>query len=288
MPPEGKRPREEPHPNERPVAPHPPEDNTDEDDFICDECKAVDWSSLPDLAANGLLKRDPNLSQPLRTVNATAEQLNSSPCKVCRILSIIVPGCSDEGQHHLLQATPISTIVKGYHSYLPDLECTALGVYCCNDGTSGTHSSCKRSRYLAIMNTRGDTHRYTARKMPSSIDFNELHTLIDHCHKEHKRCCKVGSSDNISGLQVIDVSKRTVIQAPSRCNYLALSYVWGKCDDDGSANSLMAPPPVIEDAIQLAISMEQRYLWVDRCVSCCRESFPPLALSHLDKQNKPV
>lgn len=277
MPSKGKRTRGEPHPNERPEAPHPPEEKTEDEDFICDECQAVDWSSLPGLAANGSLRRDPHLSEPLRTVNVTAHQLSSSPCKVCRILSLIVPGDPDppdldDEPRHFLKAMPISMIVKGYHIYKKhDLEGTVLSVYCCGDRKSPGHQKCVlRRRYLAVMKTRGDKYSLTARRiLPSSVNFDELHALINCCKKEHDVCNRGSSSDNLPGLRVIDITTRAVIQAPARCTYLALSYVWGGGEDDHSANDLIAPPPVIEDAIQFANFMKYKYLWVDRYVSSC-------------------
>lgn len=57
----GKRPREELHPYERSVAPHTPQDRADDEESICGGCKAIDRSSLPTLAADGSLKRFPNV-----------------------------------------------------------------------------------------------------------------------------------------------------------------------------------------------------------------------------------
>lgn len=277
MPPEGKRLREEPHPNERPEALHPHDDNMDDGEFICDECKAVDWSSLPGLAANGSLKHHLNSSEPLRTINATSDQLKSSPCRVCRILSLIAPGSldppdfKDDKPHHFLQAMPIPMVVEGDHIYERyDPEATVLSVSC--DKFRGSHLKCgfNRRRSLAVMKTRGERYPVTIRKItPSSINFDEIHALIDRCKIEHEVCYKGRSFDNLPGFRVIDITTRTVIRAPYRCIYLALSYVWGESEDDNYANNLMAPPPVIEDAIQFAISMRYKYLWVDRHVSSC-------------------
>lgn len=264
MPSEGKRPWGEVHPDERPVAPHCPEDKTDDEDFICDECKAVDWSSLPDLVANGFLKHRPYLSEPLRSVNATAEQLQSSPCKVCRILSIIVAGAPDHKSHYSIKALPVSTFAKGYRPDSKyDSEGAVLSAYSENKSVRW-----ESSRYIAVIKTMGDKHSFQAKNIiPNSIPLNELRRLVDYCQKNHTKCCKSSSTSNLSGLKVIDVWTRTVICAPYGCSYLALSYVWGDCKNDGPVNDLEAPPPVIEDAIQFTISMEHKYLWIDRYVS---------------------
>lgn len=57
MAPNLERPPEEPNVNERRAAPHPPETPTIVHDdlnaeFFCDRCRAVDWASLPNLAAD--------------------------------------------------------------------------------------------------------------------------------------------------------------------------------------------------------------------------------------------
>lgn len=270
----GKGTQEGLHPDEHPEAPQPPDDdNMDDGEYICDECKAVDWSSLPDSAANRSLDRYPDEEKSLRRVNATARQLESSPCKVCRILSLIVPDSPNppdldvDKSLHFLKAMPMSWTAMQFGF---DQRCErVIRVVCLDESHSHATGGLGR-RYLAVMKTRGDSLPLTARKIrPSSIDFDELHALITHCRISHKVCHKGSSSDNLPGLRVIDITTRTVIRAPDWCTYLALSYAWGECKDDSHANNLMDPPPVIEDAIQFAISMGYKYLWVDRYVSGC-------------------
>lgn len=290
MPFDGKRLRQDSHPNERPVAPCPPKDKTDDEDFICAECEAVDWSSLPDMAST--MYSDPFSPGPrwsLRSIRETADQLKSSTCKVCRILSIMAPVSLGANDCYGLVPVPmsISRLIGGHETFW---DGTVLNVVDLEPIFHDLNSINVSGRCLAVMRTIGDIHWSTARRIvPGSIDFGELHTLINHCHKNHKVSCKDSSFDHIDGLQVIDITTRAVIRAPYRCTYLALSYVWGK-DHGGYADNLEAPAPVIEDAIKFASSMGHRYLWVDRYVSSCPwDSFHPTKdqRTKVDKHQKP-
>ncbi|KAM5342212.1 hypothetical protein ACJ41O_015243 [Fusarium nematophilum] len=68
-------------------------------------------------------------------------------------------------------------------------------------------------------------------------------------------------------LRLIDCRKRLVVAAPQRPLYLALSYVWGSPTtvELGDANVMPSSiPNVVQDAMQLALALGFRYLWVDR------------------------
>jgi hypothetical protein len=75
--------------------------------------------------------------------------------------------------------------------------------------------------------------------------------------------------------RLIDVERLCVIEAPFRCRYFALSYVWGdfptfQCKTENVASlreqnsfSKFTIPRTIQDAITLVSSIGERYLWVD-------------------------
>jgi hypothetical protein len=85
-----------------------------------------------------------------------------------------------------------------------------------------------------------------------------------------------GTSD-IPGLMLIDVQNQCLVNAPERCRYMALSYVWGKhkfihttkenLDLLRTAGSLADPsrdiPTTIVDAMDLVSLISEQYLWVD-------------------------
>jgi hypothetical protein len=66
----------------------------------------------------------------------------------------------------------------------------------------------------------------------------------------------------VKKLRVIDVDALNVIAAPEKCEYVALSYVWG-------AHPVTAPrkfPSVVEDSFVVTKNLGYKYLWVDKYV----------------------
>lgn len=99
------------------------------------------------------------------------------------------------------------------------------------------------------------------------INFNRLkawlHTcLTDHVHQEPE------AASSIANLRVIDChhSGRVVVPAPTECEYVALSYVWG-VQGPGNFEDADGFPPTVMDAVIATKKLGYRYLWVDRYVS---------------------
>lgn len=241
------------------------ENQIDHEEFICDDCRAVDWSSLPTLAANGSLE---NENRVLRSVNTSFDDLRTSSCRICAILSIIKPPKLD-GKPCVLKALPLwrqitydgAAVFRSYdHSLESMSRCTVLIV----EERRKRGLRCYGPQSLAVVKNNDLSSR---RITPSSINFNRLKDLVEMCEKGHKRCHRVESSSNVSGLEVINTKTLEVVKAPDQCRYLALSYVWGKQAGDGSVHDIQHCPPVINDAISVTNSMGYNYLWVDRYVS---------------------
>jgi len=73
---------------------------------------------------------------------------------------------------------------------------------------------------------------------------------------------------------VIDCIQRIVVLAPEKCDYVALSYVWGKAGNMPlqEAYDLKAElPATIEDSITTTLVLGYQYLWVDKYV---RTTYP--------------
>lgn len=80
------------------------------------------------------------------------------------------------------------------------------------------------------------------------------------------------------GMLVIDVERACVVTAPERCQYIALSYVWGPPQEGqveatkASIEQLRKPgsfsgddmPATIRDAMLVCRELGERFLWVDR------------------------
>ncbi|KAF1362736.1 HET-domain-containing protein, partial [Lizonia empirigonia] len=70
----------------------------------------------------------------------------------------------------------------------------------------------------------------------------------------------------VVGLRVIDCVQRAIVQAPSKCCFVALSYVWGQVTQP--TLNFLEPwkdvPKTIQQAIDLVLDLGYRFLWVDR------------------------
>lgn len=72
------------------------------------------------------------------------------------------------------------------------------------------------------------------------------------------------TSTNIPALKVIDITTQKVVAAPKRCEYVALSYVWGVSRQYVSSSIF---PKVVKDSLVITSKLGYKYLWVDKYVS---------------------
>ena len=136
--------------------------------------------------------------------------------------------------------------------------------------------------------------------------FKEIGGWLSFCESRHPKCSQRASAfpSRRDGYRLIDVKNRTLCQPAVECNYVALSYVWGKEpfsrafeSDDGPIllsdlikqinRDLRLPqclPQTIEDAITVTENLGQQYLWVDLI---CIDPFDPpqvrKAITTMDK-----
>ncbi|KAF2677816.1 HET-domain-containing protein [Lentithecium fluviatile CBS 122367] len=86
---------------------------------------------------------------------------------------------------------------------------------------------------------------------------------------------RVEAKSYARNLRVIDVQDDNIVDAPPKCDYVALSYVWGRSNflrllkdnkaELASSGALKRAtvPRTIRDAMQLVTLLGKRYLWVD-------------------------
>lgn len=129
---------------------------------------------------------------------------------------------------------------------------------------------------------------------PSSIGYSVLRGWIVHCQNHHLSVCSPfwgngGQWPPI--LRVIDCATRSVIDTPAKCEFAALSYVWGEAthrnSDESSILSLGALPEtlplVISDAMKVVLELRLRYLWVDKY--CIDQTNPTELQSQISAMN---
>ncbi|RSL60119.1 hypothetical protein CEP51_013824 [Fusarium floridanum] len=147
---------------------------------------------------------------------------------------------------------------------------------------------------LALVKT-GDHERLLGigpRQISLSVNFSLIKSWLGHC-TEHHESCKIlsGGSDYVQGLRVIDCKSGNTIEAPASCNYLALSYVWGRSaqsqspgDSGNSERSAVKFPKVVRDALEVTRSLKERYLWVDQF--CIDQNDGPLKSAQIAQMHE--
>jgi len=100
---------------------------------------------------------------------------------------------------------------------------------------------------------------------PFFSSLNSATALMEKCRAEHRLCMipMRGSNRKLTRLQVIDCISRQVIPAPTSCQFVALSYVWGTSLKPSRLDGAVKLPQTIEDAILVTTALGLQYLWVD-------------------------
>lgn len=109
----------------------------------------------------------------------------------------------------------------------------------------------------------------------TSFDFAPLKASLDLCIDTHQ-CAPRTAPETPSSTKFIDCESREIISLPRGAKYITLSYVWGRQKPSQEVARFIRAskclphriPQTIEDAIVVALSAQQRYLWVDRyCIN---------------------
>ncbi|KAK7947951.1 uncharacterized protein PG986_008837 [Apiospora aurea] len=100
-------------------------------------------------------------------------------------------------------------------------------------------------------------------------DFAYIKNAERHCRAGEPNCQGPRGSVPELRLRVIDCHTIQVVEAPANSEYVALSYVWGDAITTFDCQSKEPTfPIVVQDSIKVTLSLEYRYLWVDRhCIS---------------------
>ena len=145
--------------------------------------------------------------------------------------------------------------------------------------------------------SRDDAILYGRRLPPSQVDPSLLKSWINTCEGVHQgSCAPVTLPQQDFGMRVIDVKRRCVVEAPPRCRYVALSYVWGKSpqllltegtkarllhNDNALRDGDKSIPLTIRDAIYVCELLGEPYLWIDAL--CIQQDSAADGLRQLNK-----
>lgn len=118
--------------------------------------------------------------------------------------------------------------------------------------------------------------QHTARVIGSQMNFDSAREAYQRCKRSHATCRARGYEPllrNPQHMRLIDVKSLCLVMAPSKCDYVTLSYVWGNVNTTPLANPdspiidlsgyLSRFPQTIQDSVGVVRAMGLRYLWVD-------------------------
>jgi hypothetical protein len=123
--------------------------------------------------------------------------------------------------------------------------------------------------YICPVQEHAQSSHFGVRLVSDLFDVGFVTNCISSCRTNHGPACTPGAS--LKSFRVIDCVTRTVVPAPTDCQFVALSYVWGKsdpkCPKDNARSSMLNVndlPKVINNSIVVSLKIQFRYLWVDR------------------------
>ena len=100
----------------------------------------------------------------------------------------------------------------------------------------------------------------------TQVDYDHLRKLLITCIAKHENC-KPRQAPELASIMLIDVFNNKPVPYPCNrsCQYIALSYVWGKVQTRNlEFGSLpVHVPATISDAIKVTKALGCQYLWVD-------------------------
>lgn len=250
---------------------------------VCMNCSQIDFQKVFQLesatladAENGILIAD------LGTGLARA---SSSSCALCGLFIAVARKFVDEDRQIELELRAFSFLrlsAKIEHNFCPKnlkpRDQPYLAVVPRNSSGHNAKFDSDEAGHIFCLNlVHQNTHIFSPRIIPHTVDFSLITQWLGYCKSRHKRLC--GSKvSQLSNLKVVDCNSLSIIPAPSSCLYVALSYVWSRENrelqvfkpDQNNATALQLQhlPRSIQDAITVTKGIGFQYLWVDRfCIN---------------------
>jgi hypothetical protein len=130
------------------------------------------------------------------------------------------------------------------------------------------------------------------RRVRDFIDWEWVREWLEESSKENSSMSEAFLLQRaLIDVRVVDVDQACIVSLPSDCEYVALSYVWGKISGNrlqcttSNLDSLQQPgalksadlPQTITDAIRACQQLHQQFLWVDSL--CIVQDGPPASVS---------
>ncbi|TVY22810.1 hypothetical protein LHYA1_G008400 [Lachnellula hyalina] len=249
------------------------------DVHLCPRCAAIKFKDLFDTRASDYYTSQYGVE--VLQLEATKAELLASTCSLCRFFGMMAhpqgPDCSDAESNIPCHLRAISTVNLWFNG-------GAIGT----DGDADFHDIDNELSYMLRVVQREtnnclceDRCGYFA-DAKSSSPWRVRHVsaaswcdgfakeAINYCREHHDELCSPMHAKVVKALRVVDCRTRCVVASPEDCQYVALSYVWGKVgaitveDNDPKRSEVPKYPEVVEDSIVVTLNLDYRYLWVDR------------------------
>jgi hypothetical protein len=126
-----------------------------------------------------------------------------------------------------------------------------------------------------IMEVSGTKETFRGYQVQPEVDLAMIKGWLSFCGHNHKTMCKRKFDPKLPiDFRVIDCITRKIIfwkDITARKQYVTLSYVWGRPNQDAIFQEGVIPqgvPRTIEDSLLLTTKLGYRYLWIDRyCIT---------------------
>jgi hypothetical protein len=263
----------------------------DLDMSLCPRCRVIDLDAVFEAAWTG---EDLNGSLIARIYSDEEEWSAVHTCRFCVLLAEVWPG--DDYENAMLCAFSSLAarrlpVTKGRVSGNQHVVLTLHPYY---DQAFEDEDFLNLPLVLPIIRSESESASrahsvYGARQLSlSCINYSLIKDWLRDCTSRHKECCLTRRV--FLPLKVIDCLQRKIIPSVPDMRYLALSYVWGQQPKRGKESSTIVRagelphniPRVILDAMKLVISLDLRYLWVDRfCIDQDKQVEKHQEISHM-------
>ncbi|KAI1466140.1 HET-domain-containing protein [Daldinia caldariorum] len=283
-----------------------------ERDFICDECKAIDFNKA--LAVPAAQLRDGNDSECGILLDTNASRYASSPnpaCKLCRILRSTICWYHEEwwsdpdeqADHDAIEDFELYAFASsrnvpwGFRKPGPDQDYHILITLPAGFFASfGDHSrQCGRGEagYVFCFDKIPSPGLFRPLVIPKQFDYQRARVWLEFCREHHGQQCWI-AEEIVPGMELIDCETWTVVEAKPGMRWVALSYIWKARGDATDADSKVgresssprlpsSVPTSIKDAATVVRQLGLRYLWVDRyCIDQSKEEEKDFHISRMD------
>lgn len=255
----------------------------DESNSLCVRCASIDMEKL----ASQHHKR--SQGEFVAELDATS-LLARSTCPLCRLFASISP-CPTTNSQETLYLRSFSARIEFAGKEMKDLTdegCILLGVVTFSDDAVNDENNHNPSvATLQLVASVRDSGLLSVRKITStphpsgfsvrhieaaSVDLELARDWRNYCRSNHTKFCTTSKQSRPLSMRFIDCKTRKLVQPEEWVDYAALSYVWGApdpmFDKPIMADAALNLPKTIQDSLDVAMSLDIHYLWVDRyCIN---------------------